>query len=59
MFAFKLPDIGEGVAEAEVVTWYVTEGETIASDQPIVELMTDKASVEIPSPRGGVVRRLC
>lgn len=59
MFTFKLPDIGEGVAEAEVVTWFVTEGEKIDSDQPIVELMTDKATVEIPSPRGGVVHRLC
>ncbi len=52
---FRLPDIGEGMVEAEVVKWYVQEGDTIEEDQPMVELMTDKANVVIPSPRKGVV----
>ena len=59
MYQFRLPDIGEGVAEAEVVKWQVGEGDFVAADQPIVEVMTDKASVEISSPRGGRVHRLC
>jgi len=54
-FEFRLPDIGEGMVEAEVVKWYVQEGDTIEEDQPMVELMTDKANVVIPSPRRGVV----
>lgn len=54
-FEFRLPDIGEGMVEAEVVKWYVQEGDTIEEDQPMVELMTDKANVVIPSPRKGVV----
>ncbi len=52
---FRLPDIGEGLTEAEIVTWLVAEGEHIESDQPIVEVETDKAVVEIPSPYAGVV----
>ncbi len=59
MFRFKLPDIGEGVVEAEVVEWKVTEGEAVALDQVLVELMTDKANVEIPSPAAGTVAKLC
>ena len=59
MYQFRLPDIGEGVVEAEVVKWQVAEGELVTADQPIVEVMTDKASVEISSPRGGRVHRLC
>ena len=51
----KLPDIGEGVAEGEIVRWFVKTGETVREDQPLVEVMTDKASVEIPSPRAGVI----
>jgi len=47
----KLPDIGEGVAEGEIVRWLVKPGEAVREDQPLVEVMTDKASVEIPSPR--------
>ncbi|GBC85392.1 Dihydrolipoyllysine-residue acetyltransferase component of pyruvate dehydrogenase complex [bacterium HR11] len=54
-FEFRLPDIGEGMVEAEVVKWYVQEGDAIEEDQPMVELMTDKANVVIPSPRKGVV----
>jgi pyruvate dehydrogenase E2 component (dihydrolipoamide acetyltransferase) len=57
-FEFKLPDIGEGVVEGEVVKWKVAEGDTIALDQPMVEIMTDKATVEIPAPRGGRVAKI-
>jgi pyruvate dehydrogenase E2 component (dihydrolipoamide acetyltransferase) len=57
-FAFKLPDLGEGVAEGEVVRWLVAEGDTVAEDQPLAEVLTDKATVEIPSPRAGRVVRL-
>ncbi|MFZ0012846.1 MAG: dihydrolipoamide acetyltransferase family protein [Acidimicrobiia bacterium] len=52
---FRLPDIGEGLTEAEIVRWLVAEGEQVESDQPIVEVETDKAVVEIPSPYAGVV----
>ncbi|MBI3268831.1 MAG: 2-oxo acid dehydrogenase subunit E2 [Planctomycetes bacterium] len=55
---FNLPDIGEGVAEGEVVKWLVKEGDTVVEDQPIVEVMTDKATVQIPSPAAGVIQRL-
>ncbi len=54
---FRLPDIGEGLTEAEIVRWHVAVGETVAVDQTIVEVETDKAVVEIPSPFGGVVVR--
>jgi pyruvate dehydrogenase E2 component (dihydrolipoamide acetyltransferase) len=57
-FEFKLPDIGEGVVEGEIVSWKVKEGDTIKLDQPMVEVMTDKATVEIPSPRGGKVAKI-
>ena len=57
-FEFKLPDLGEGIAEGEVVKWLVAEGDTVAEDQPLAELMTDKATVEIPSPRAGRITRL-
>src|SRR6476620_7871899 len=52
---FKLPDIGEGVHEGEITKWLVQPGDKIAADQPMVEVMTDKATVEIPSPVAGVV----
>ena len=55
---FKLPDIGEGVAEGEIVRWLVNAGDAVSEHQPIVEVMTDKATVEIPSPAGGVVTDL-
>ncbi len=55
MFEFKLPDIGEGVVEGEIVSWKVAVGQAVAEDQPLVEVMTDKATVEIPSPRAGTV----
>src|SRR5205085_10576354 len=54
-FEFKLPDIGEGVVEGEIVKWLVRAGDEIAEDQPLVEVMTDKATVTIPSPRKGKV----
>ena len=51
----KLPDIGEGVAEAELIGWLVKVGDIIREDQPLAEVMTDKATVEIPSPAAGTV----
>jgi pyruvate dehydrogenase E2 component (dihydrolipoamide acetyltransferase) len=55
IYEFKLPDIGEGVVEGEVVRWLVKEGDALRLDQPMVEIMTDKATVEIPAPRAGKV----
>ena len=55
---FKLPDIGEGVGEGEVVQWHVAAGDTVSEDDPIVDVMTDKATVTIPSPVSGVVTSL-
>ena len=54
-FEFKLPDIGEGVVEGEIVKWLVKPGDQIVEDQPLVEVMTDKATVTIPSPKRGKV----
>ncbi|MBI1799163.1 MAG: 2-oxo acid dehydrogenase subunit E2 [Candidatus Eisenbacteria bacterium] len=54
----KLPDIGEGIAEGEIVKWLVKAGDAVKEDQPLVEIMTDKASVEIPSPRTGTIAAL-
>ena len=53
--SFKLPDLGEGLTEGEVARWLVTEGQEIAEDHPLVEIQTDKATVEIPSPYAGTV----
>ena len=58
IFAFKLPDIGEGVVEGEVVEWMVSVGDTVKEDDPILSVMTDKATVEIPSPTDGIVKSL-
>jgi 2-oxoisovalerate dehydrogenase E2 component (dihydrolipoyl transacylase) len=58
VFAFKLPDIGEGVVEGEVVEWMVSVGDSVKEDDPILSVMTDKATVEIPSPTDGVVKSL-
>lgn len=52
-YVFKLPDIGEGVVEGEIVKWLVKAGEVVSEDQPLVEVMTDKATVTIPSPKPG------
>ncbi len=57
-FEVRLPDIGEGIAEGEVVRWLVKPGDAVREDQPLVEVMTDKASVEIPSPRTGTIEAL-
>jgi pyruvate dehydrogenase E2 component (dihydrolipoamide acetyltransferase) len=57
LYEFRLPDIGEGVAEGEVVRWLVKEGDVLREDQPMVEIMTDKATVEISSPRAGRVAK--
>jgi pyruvate/2-oxoglutarate dehydrogenase complex dihydrolipoamide acyltransferase (E2) component len=56
--SFKLPDLGEGLTEGEIARWLVTEGQEIAEDDPLVEIQTDKATVEIPSPYGGTVLRI-
>ena len=58
MSIFNLPDLGEGLREAEVVAWHVSEGDHVISDQPMVSVETDKAVVEIPSPYSGTVKRL-
>ncbi|MDQ4065871.1 MAG: 2-oxo acid dehydrogenase subunit E2, partial [Actinomycetota bacterium] len=55
---FKLPDLGEGVTEAEVDRWLVKEGDVIAEDDPLVELITDKATAEVPSPYAGTVTKI-
>lgn len=57
-FVFKLPDIGEGVVEGEIVQWHVSVGDTVAEDDPIVDVMTDKATVTIPSPVSGTIHSL-
>ena len=55
MYEFKLPDLGEGIHEGEILKWYVQPGEVIAEDDPLVDVETDKAAVTIPSPAGGTV----
>jgi pyruvate dehydrogenase E2 component (dihydrolipoamide acetyltransferase) len=57
-YEFKLPDLGEGLTEGEVARWLVAEGDEVAEDQPLVEIATDKATVEIPSPAGGKVSQI-
>ncbi|CAO3436515.1 dihydrolipoamide acetyltransferase family protein [Azospirillum doebereinerae] len=54
-YVFKLPDVGEGTAEAEIVAWHVAVGDQVMEDQTLVDVMTDKATVEIPSPVAGRV----
>jgi pyruvate dehydrogenase E2 component (dihydrolipoamide acetyltransferase) len=58
VYEFRLPDIGEGVAEGEVVKWLVKEGADVKENDPLVEIMTDKVNVEIPSPKKGTVLKL-
>lgn len=58
MFEFRLPDVGEGLHEAEIVRWRVVEGETVREDQPFVDIQTDKAVVELTLPRAGVIHKL-
>ena len=57
-YEFRLPDIGEGVAEGEILKWMAKEGDSIKEDQPLVEIMTDKVNVQIPAPRSGRVVRI-
>jgi pyruvate dehydrogenase E2 component (dihydrolipoamide acetyltransferase) len=57
-YEFKLPDLGEGLTEGEVARWLVAEGDEIAEDAPLVEIQTDKTTVEIPSPAAGKVARI-
>jgi pyruvate/2-oxoglutarate dehydrogenase complex dihydrolipoamide acyltransferase (E2) component len=57
-YEFKLPDLGEGLTEGEIARWLVAEGQEIAEDEPLVEIQTDKTTVEIPSPAGGTVTRI-
>ena len=58
MKVFHLPDLGEGLQEAEIVTWHVVEGDRVVADQPLVSVETDKAVVEVPSPHSGVITSL-
>ena len=55
---FKLPDLGEGIAEGEIIKWMAKEGDQVKEDQPMVEVMTDKVNVQIPSPRTGKVAKI-
>ncbi len=57
-FVFNFPDVGEGIHEGRVVEWLVAEGETVDEDQPLLKVETDKAVVELPSPRSGTILRL-
>jgi len=57
-FTFRLPDIGEGIAEAEIVTWHVKIGDVVREDQPLADMMTDKATVEMESPKAGTITAL-
>jgi pyruvate/2-oxoglutarate dehydrogenase complex dihydrolipoamide acyltransferase (E2) component len=57
-YEFKLPDLGEGVREGEIARWLVEVGQTIAEDDPLVEIQTDKTTVEIPSPAAGLVSQI-
>ena len=57
-FKFRLPDIGEGIAEGEIVKWDVTEGDTIQEDDTLVEIQNDKSVEEIPSPVTGKILKI-
>jgi pyruvate dehydrogenase E2 component (dihydrolipoamide acetyltransferase) len=57
-YEFKLPDLGEGLTEGEIARWLVEEGQDIAEDAPLVEIATDKTTVEIPSPAGGKISQI-
>src|SRR2546423_3797729 len=57
-YEFKLPDLGEGLTEGEIARWLVSEGDEVAEDDPLVEIQTDKTTVEIPSPAAGKVARI-
>ncbi len=57
-FEFRFPDVGEGIVEGELLSWKVKEGDQVAQDQTLAEMETDKAVVELPSPRAGRVLKL-
>ena len=57
-YSFRLPDLGEGLTEGEIARWLVEEGQTVAEDDPLVEIQTDKTTVEIPSPAAGTIARI-
>src|SRR5215218_7907486 len=57
-YEFKLPDLGEGLTEGEIARWLVVEGQELAEDDPLVEIQTDKTTVEIPSPAAGTVTKI-
>src|SRR5256885_14205522 len=57
-YELKLPDLGEGLTEGEVARWLVSEGQEVAEDDPLVEIQTDKTTVEIPSPAAGKVTQI-
>src|SRR5258706_373708 len=58
IYEFKLPDIGEGLAEGEVTKWHVKAGDAVTENQPLANVLTDKAEVEVPSPKSGRVLKL-
>src|SRR5687767_11600848 len=57
-YEFRLPDLGEGLTEGEIARWLVSEGQEVAEDDPLVEIQTDKTTVEVPSPAAGTVERI-
>src|SRR6266478_1314106 len=59
MSTFRLPDLGEGLAEAEIIEWHVSVGDHVRVDQPMVSVETAKAVVEVPAPFSGIVTALC
>ena len=59
LLEFRLPDVGEGIASAEIIAWQVAAGDRVHEHQDLVEIQTDKATVVIPSPADGVITRLC
>mgnify|MGYP001619603226 FL=1 len=57
-YEFKFPDVGEGIHEGEIVKWFVKEGDKIKADEPLGEIETDKAIVEMPSPKSGKILKI-
>ena len=57
-YTFKLPDVGEGIVEAEIVAWHIGQGDAVQEDDPLFDLMTDKATVEITSPVAGIIEKI-
>src|SRR5436305_7563784 len=58
LHTFKLPDVGEGIAESEIAAWHVKVGDVIKEEQPLVDMLTEKAAVELPSPVAGKIVEL-